>query len=1256
MSQYNEWNFGVSYGTGLPRSWEDFRAGAFGPLTPLQPMGIDSPQTESGRPEPRRMQYPVGWNMPMGQPGSEGLKLVSFANLRAYADMYSVVRACIQVRKEEILGLDWDIVPTDEGAREMRGDVTAHEDFQDRRRKALKFFKRPDPNYHDFSGWLSAVLEDVFVVDALSLYLHPSRVKGRGLLGSDLAALEVLDGTTIRPLLDVRGGTPRPPSPGYQQYLWGVPRTDMMDIILEADIEEMDEPVDEYRADQLLYLPYTRRSWTPYGFPGIERAIIPVMTGLRRQQFQLDYFSEGSIPGQFIIPGDDISTPQQIRQLQDTLNAIAGDQAWKHKVIVLPRGSSAQLQKPVELAGQIDEILLNMICMAYDVMPMELGMSPSTSASQSSGAASQMAKASQEINQRKALKPMLQWLKTAIFDHILQDVCHQEDMQFVWIGLQDAHDEEAQATNFKTLISTGLLSIDEARSQMGLNPWGLPLTSDPVYASATGISTLGTIAVNIADAELGDVIADPSTLATQPGTPQPVQLGSAAPDAAVASTTQAPATTTGTPGIGGRPRGGGGGAPAIIAPAAGTSTPLHGSNAKNKQKNDNKATQKAASIEFDSLRRFLKKGKSIDKWTPEFITAEAFSAVKKSIGRGNELGIAINNGRSVMKSATRLPRRKEVIDGVSGQVVSTLGALAADISNPRVGMIGFIDQGTRALQHGYHAVYHAAAKDASRMHTNVSHVVPKDFKELAARRAESQRGFITGLAKDVISGISTPKLNQRLALYARTLQPTYEEGFGLAVLSGQAIGNATYDDTSANDTPVDDTSVDDVSTPDASVDDTSMDEPDALSSYNDLSSMYADNSETPDEDSGDGSGDGMSSLLFLAGMVGIGLLDSAIGADQTDSEGAQIEDDGGDFAQSPRSTIIWHATSEEPCDLCDERDGEEYTLETLPCWPGDGGFGEFCDGAANCKCYLEYVEPDNNTTSDNPFSDFSGTFYQQRAAEENAYDQAAIDARAADIASVALESPDAAARMEARDTLYGVSGTRYGAGGRYDINASASPSLTKSNEELLNDTVYEYLKAHYKKSVVKWAKNATWTFSPKLSLDELILMRKPSMVSQEKVAKIESAIRHGDALHPIVVVKTSAGYEVADGNHRVTAMRNVGIETTTAYVTSGIGDTGPWTTEMQNDSMKKFSSVEITKDVNEDFTPAVAYKAIDPTIVSILQVGDIISDDDVVPFTFTRPAAETVAIIKNLPTGRLVPGQELIVVDVSASEIVLEIL
>jgi Phage portal protein len=989
-----------SYGNSLPRDASIFTNGSFGPLNPIQPVGIDVPDPESGRSAPRRMQYPVGWNMPVGQPGTEGLKLVSFANLRMYADAYSVVRACIQVRKEEILGLDWDIVPTDEAQREMRLDAAAHQDFQERRAKALDFFKRPDPNYHDFTGWLGAVLEDVFVVDALSIYLHPSRVEGKGLLGSNLAALEVLDGTTIRPLLDIRGGTPRPPSPAYQQYLWGVPRTDLMDIILQADIEEMDEPVAEYKADQLLYLPYTRRSWTPYGFPGIERAIVPVITGLKRQQFQLDYFSEGTIPGQFVIPGEDISTPAQIRQLQDTLNAIAGDQAWKHKIIVLPRGSNTKPQKPLDLASQFDEQLITTICMAYDVMPMELGVNPSSAGGQTPQATNQMAQASAEISKRKALKPMLQWLKSAIFDHILQDICGQDDMQWSWIGLESTEDEAAMMENIKTATSAGLMSIDEGRNRMGLPPWGLPLTSDPVYMSATGISTLGTVDPSVADGYFGQqpIVTDTSS---QPvGTP----VGSATPPsgAPVPPSSPQPAASAGLPSSGGRPRGGGGGAPAVIAPSAGTSTPLHQGNVA--AANAKKALERAAASEFDALRRQLKKGRDITAWQNKYVSNDALAAVTKTFSQTRDITKAITAGKNVMKSADRLARRQNAMQNAATTVVSTLGTLAAGIHHPQVGPIKFIDNGVDTLAAGYEQVMSDAANHAASDYSNVSPVVPGGFKQIARDRAEQQRNFLTGLAQDVVSGQSNAKLNQRLSLYAQSLRPAYEQAYGLSVLTGQAIGN---------EAPVDD--------------------PD----YADLSSY--DTGDDTSDDTGDDTSDGSSGVAALVALAGVAAASYIIDGVQ-DTDGTMVGDDQPTtFDESPRSVIIWHATSDEPCALCDERDGEEYTLETLPCWPGDGGFDEFCEGAGNCNCYLEYTDAtsDDSSEGDNPFKDFLGGqdgasgFYAQRSAEEDAMDQAATDARAADIASVAQESPDAAARMTANDMLNGVPGTRSGPGGKF---------------------------------------------------------------------------------------------------------------------------------------------------------------------------------------------------------------------------------
>lgn len=519
VASYEQWTQGRPYGTGLPRLPDTFLSGAFGPLSPIAPVGVDSPDPDTGRPEPRRFPYPVAWNMPVGEPGTEAIRMAPFEALRTISDTYSVARACIELRKNEIIGLGWDIVPTREAQKSMRGSDRQHMDFASRRAEAIKFFKRPDPEkYHTFSAWLSAMLEDIFVIDALSVYLQPSRRRGKGLLGSDLAALCLIDGSSVRPLLDIRGGTPQPPAPAYQVYNYGVPRVDLMTAMTGDDIEEMgEEMAAEYRGDQMLYLPYTARDWTPYGFTPLEQALVPVLSGIQRQQYQLNYFAEGTVPGMFISAGNPDMTPNQIRELQDALNAMAGDPAWKHKIIVLPGNSKIDPMRPVPLADAFDEIVMTQVCMAYSVMPMELGIAPKVSTTMSPGAANQMSKASETVNQRKALRPLLKWLKYSIFDFVLQEICGQNDMEWMWEGLEEGVDEASEVGLLVQEVSFGLKSIDEARIQRGEQPWGLPMTSDPLYMTTRGITPIGSI--------------DPTTGMASPGQDTP-QVGSIVPTTA----------------------------------------------------------------------------------------------------------------------------------------------------------------------------------------------------------------------------------------------------------------------------------------------------------------------------------------------------------------------------------------------------------------------------------------------------------------------------------------------------------------------------------------------------------------------------------------------------------------------------------------------------------------------------------------------------------------------------------------------------
>lgn len=512
-----------AYRAYLPRPAGDFADGAFGPFSPVLPTPVDAPEPDSDFTDPRLWQYEVGWNLPVGQPGTEGIKLADFSTLRTLADLYSVARACIQLRKAEIRGLSWDITPTKEAAKAMRGSDGKMKEFGKRRAEALKFFRHPDPDYFSWGTFMDALLEEVFVFDALSLLFRNKwgKGRGRGLLGSDLDSISLINGPTIRPLVSMHGEKPRPPAPAYQQYLYGVPRCDLMTVITQRDLDYGNLKGSEYnkfRSDQLLYLPMVPKRWTPYGFPPIERALVPVMSGLQKQGYQLDFFREGTVPAVYVSPGGVNSdlTPNQIRELQDALNAVAGDTAYKHKIIVLPADSKVMPQKPTEIADQFDEIVMNQVCMAFDVQPMELGISPKVSTTQSPGAANQMAKASQSSHQRKATKPLLMYLAD-IFNMVLWDICGQDDMQFVFEGLEEDEDEETQTNLLVAQIGAGLASIDEAREALGKQPWSLPETSDPGWATMQGFVPLGQLTAQGQVAQGQQPNANAPATAQQPG-------------------------------------------------------------------------------------------------------------------------------------------------------------------------------------------------------------------------------------------------------------------------------------------------------------------------------------------------------------------------------------------------------------------------------------------------------------------------------------------------------------------------------------------------------------------------------------------------------------------------------------------------------------------------------------------------------------------------------------------------------------------
>jgi hypothetical protein len=733
--------------TPLPRPAEAFTNGTFAPLLPIPAAPVNESREDSERPDPRRFEYPVGWNLPM-LPGTEGLKLVPFSRLRQMADAYSVARSCVDHRVNEIVSMGWDIVPTLEQTQKMKGDPDLREDWEKRRRQVLDFFKTPDSDkakYPTFEAWLSALLEDRFVIDAQAIHLRPPRRKGSGPFGSNLAALDLLDGSTIRPMLDVYGATPMGNVVAYQQYIYGVPRVDLTTVFTEQDLDVLGDPDATFTSDQLIYMRDTPRVWTPYGFSCVEKAIQPIFIGWLRQQYQLDYFTDGSVPAQFVTPGPEISTPQQIRQLQDALNAMAGDIGAKHRIIVLPPGSNAREQKGAPLADQFDEFIISQVSMPFEMTPMDLGVTPRVSAVQSPAETKQISEINTNKGSSTRIKPVLNQLKADLFDYVIQRIFKQDDMEWFW---GDPTEDEAGAEvvdNHVNLVSNGLETIDEARIATGKNPYGLPETSVPGIKTATGYMPL-TVAVQAAVASVAGAAGAPGAagaapLAGKPGQPKPpAQPDPNAAQKPAQQPVKMPVLTT----------------PAHDAIRAATGTP---------------PAAKSITAELQILKRYLSNGKPLEKFETKVLSPEAMAAATAELPKG--VTGAVLAAAHVMSAQMHRSRRTAHLNDAIGYVVDSLNQLVAGFRNGTIGAMTFVDSATAAIAAGYRRAMSAGSEDASADFEDTP-VVP--FDREVAERANRQQGFIQKLMHS--ANITDDDMDRRVDQYGQSMVGSYNSAYG----------------------------------------------------------------------------------------------------------------------------------------------------------------------------------------------------------------------------------------------------------------------------------------------------------------------------------------------------------------------------------------------------------------------------------------------------------------------------------------------
>lgn len=484
----NQYGYGSS--VPLPRN-PQLASIPFAPGLPLIPGALNPPRADSGRPEPRRWEYTVAQNINVTE-----TRLVPFKTLRAAADQIDIARRCIEVRKAKLTALNWDIVLSESateriiaesGGNHLRAMADAREKFAPEIARLRKFWETPDPaNGLGFTDWLSMAIEEIDVLDAWAIWPQST-------VGGDIRGFQILDGSTIKPLIDGRGMRPEPEiGPAFQQILYGFPRSEF-----SATID--DEAADgEFSSDELAYLVRNRRANSVYGYSPVERALPLLDIYLRRQQWIRAEFTDGVLQKAYLeLPADTPITPQQARDWENIINDDMRGQteARQGLRVLVPGGKVVPEEGYAEKFSDIlDNYLITSITGHFGLLPSELGYS-SKGGLGSSGhqqAESESAEAIGNI-------PTAKWISSQLSNLSYRWLGMPRELEFKLAPSERTNTEET-AKRDDIRLRGGETTINELRAQSGKPLLDTPEADMPLLVagqsvllfSPDGVVTAGT--------------------------------------------------------------------------------------------------------------------------------------------------------------------------------------------------------------------------------------------------------------------------------------------------------------------------------------------------------------------------------------------------------------------------------------------------------------------------------------------------------------------------------------------------------------------------------------------------------------------------------------------------------------------------------------------------------------------------------------------------------------------------------------------
>lgn len=386
----------------LEAAWTAF----LGPGLPVAPAPFGGPsRPQDLAPAPRVRTYPPGVNTTLATRTDEALP--PHAQLRSLAQSYDVAAIAINYLRTRLEGLEWSIVPVKHAPPDTAQTKAAAIE------RISEFLAYPDGDtpLHQWMGML--LLEDL-EIGAPWVWKQRSR-------GGELLGLEIVEGDLMKPLIDERGKVI-----GAEQIYKG-------QVLGQYDIVDW------------IYAPRIRRRGSAFGISPTEFIMLAVNLALRRQMWQISYFTDGNIPDALAgTPPDwQIEDVQKFQEWFDTL--VSGEDEQRRKIHMWP-GDTSKIHefRPYDPSTEPEMWLLQITLAAFNVRPEELGFTETVN--RSTGEV-------QADSQNTAIQSLAIWGES-IFTRVIQRDLHEPLLQF-----QYAQETKQKATDIKARADADAVNI-----------------------------------------------------------------------------------------------------------------------------------------------------------------------------------------------------------------------------------------------------------------------------------------------------------------------------------------------------------------------------------------------------------------------------------------------------------------------------------------------------------------------------------------------------------------------------------------------------------------------------------------------------------------------------------------------------------------------------------------------------------------------------------------------------------------------------